>query len=273
MLIRILTVIAYIAYCVPQRAKPWNYFQLNVLHFNDDKKIFSKLDNDLLIPPRWRLEQSLDIGQEPSRYPVFVKPEWGQNSAGVELAKDSASLASIRKRRPLSKHDYLIQDAAQGSKEFEIFAISELANADTPLVFSITETCNSSNEQYPVNGIYNTSTYYVDISAQLSPAQKAILWQQLKLIQTFRIARFGVRCDSLEDLLDGKFQVIEINLFIPMPLALIASNTTRRQAVKLSLQCAKSLVKATKDIPKQQEYKDVFFKKMRHSRSFKSVNS
>lgn len=273
MLIRILTVIAYIAYCIALRAKPWNYFQLNVLHFNDDKKIFSKLDNDLLIPPRWRLEQSLDIGQEPLHYPVFVKPEWGQNSAGVELAKDSASLASIRKKRPVSKHDYLLQEAASGSKEFEIFVISELANADTPLVFSITETINNSDEQYPVNGIYNSSTDYVDISAQLSAAQKATLWQHLKLIQTFRIARFGMRCDSLEDLLEGNFQVIEINLFLPMPLALIARNTSRMQAIKLSLDCAKSLAKATRDIPKQQEYKDVFFKKMRHSRSFKSVNS
>ncbi|NOR24925.1 MAG: hypothetical protein GQ542_11140 [Desulforhopalus sp.] len=39
----------------------------------------------------------------------------------------------------------------------------------------------------------------------------------------FRIARVGVRANSIEELLAGNFHVIEVNIFLPMPLVLLDS--------------------------------------------------
>ena len=74
----------YLWYCLRYRAVPWRYFQLNGEYFNEDKGIYSKLDIDALIPREYHLSQFLFSKETvPDTYPLFVKPEWGQNSNGI----------------------------------------------------------------------------------------------------------------------------------------------------------------------------------------------
>jgi hypothetical protein len=66
---------------------PISFFQLNVEYFNDEKKIYSKYEVEKNIPKKFRLYSGLiqkktsskDIEENVS-YPIFIKPEWGQNS-------------------------------------------------------------------------------------------------------------------------------------------------------------------------------------------------
>ncbi|WP_250654770.1 hypothetical protein [Alkalimarinus coralli] len=255
---------------------PSRYFQLNASYFNEQRGIFSKLDMDRLIPDAWRLQQFLDIGNKyPSHYPVFVKPEWGQNSHGIQRADSAADLDAIRKARKDDSLNYLIQSAANGEREFEVFIIPSSSSAiegnksTVPAVISITETVNNQQQHYPINGIYNPSTRYQDITSKVDPRDLQALSQKLQKVGHFRISRFGLRANSIKSLINGKFQIIEINLFLPMPLTLLASNVGTKEKWAFCIRSMWHLAKATKSIPQTQPHKAVFFKKLRLSRSLK----
>ena len=272
-MIRLLLIISYIFFCLLLRVNPRKYFQLNAPYFNEQRGIFSKLDMDRLIPDCWQLEQFLDIGDRyPSEYPVFVKPEWGQNSHGIQRADNATDLDTIRRSRIDDRFNYLIQNAAKESREFEIFIIpsaSRLSDSPSAAIISITETINRNSDRYPINGIYNNATHYEDITSQFSSEELSAIWLKLKNIGDFRISRFGLKAASIEHLLAGTFQVIEINLFLPMPLTLLSNNTGYAEKLAFCLKCMWQLAKITKSIPSEQPHKSVFFKKLKLSRSLK----
>jgi len=115
--ITVILVLTYIACCVRVGAAPWKYFQLNARYFSREKGIFSKLSIDELIPDRWRLSQTFDGEQiTPSVYPVFLKPEWGQNGSGIERADSEEDLHKFRQSHANDNRRYMIQEAATGAR-------------------------------------------------------------------------------------------------------------------------------------------------------------
>jgi hypothetical protein len=218
---RVLLIFWLIFYTVRYRTKPWNFFQLNESYFNRDKNIFSKLDLDNHIPKQWRLEQVIDDGRIAPSFPVFVKPEWGQNSHGVGIASNLDELKNLRQTRRDTDVNYLLQEAAKEKREYEFFYIrstSDLSDFDT---ISLTETVNKSDEILVVNGINNNDSVYREVGSGLSADERATLWKMFGSIGCFYIARVGVKANSLSDLLSGDFHVIEVNIFLPMPLVLL----------------------------------------------------
>jgi len=268
MIIRISQVFIYIVFCTFLRVGPWRYFQLNAGYFNRNKGIFSKLDIDQLIPSEWRLEQWVDhSGIRPTHYPVFLKPEWGQNSKGIQRADNAEEFEQLRLLKPSAKVQYLVQQGAQQSIEFEIFLIPSPLNSDKTQdsdvgVISITQVSNDSAETYPINGIYNSATQYEDISSQLSQEQKQHLYCQLRTVGNFNIARYGIRANSINELLQGNFSIIEINLFFPMPLVLLCNNVSLSEKWAFVIRNMWLLARVTKAMSKEQPFKDIFFKKM-----------
>jgi len=228
---------------------------------------------DTRIPKQWLLEQFMDLGaREPKTYPVFVKPEWGQNSQGVVRVDNSWQLDHLREQRTARHPFYLIQQAAPGRREFELFTIPNHDDLQQLGMLSVTETCNRSTDELPVNGIYNKDTYYLDCAPKLTPEQLQKIWSHLRQMGNYRIARYGVRADSLEDLIAGRFHVVEINLYVPMPLLLLVDNMTTWRKFRFITTAMKQLVFVTKTIPATQPKKAVFFKKLRSSQRLKSVS-
>ena len=221
MRITVLMVITYIADCIIIRTKPCKYFQLNSPYFNAKEGIFSKIETDSLIPDCWRLSQRYDDGLYfPEQYPVFVKPEWGQNARGIFRADDSASLTRIRQITSLAPTRYLVQQGAKEQLEFEIFSIQHHTDNDAFAEFTVTEVTNAV-ETNPINSIYNRNTGYREITDQFSVQQKQTLWNQICQIGRFGISRVSIRADSVDKMLDGKFHIIEVNLFAPMPINML----------------------------------------------------
>ena len=165
----------------------------------------------------------------------------------------------------------MLQQAAPGKKEFEIFVIPQENNLQNDDILSITETCNKSDDPLPINGIYNNNSYYKDCSTMLSFEQKAAIWSHLKQIGAFRIARYGVRADSLDALIAGKFHIIEINLFVPMPLILLVSDLSGWAKMKFIQRSMKQLAKVTKTIPTTQVVKAIFFRKLKSAQHLKNI--
>lgn len=275
MLIRILLVLSYILWCCRFLIAPWKYFQLNANYFNQYRQLFSKLDMDLLIPEKWRLMQFVDQGpdqnnKQPKDYPIFVKPEWGQNSQGVCRIDSLLQLQQHRQNRPQNGPRYLIQEAAKGKREFEIFYIPGAITNQSAAIISVTETCNSSDDLMPVNGIFNRDTYYQSCMSQLSVQQLQKIESLFSKIGDFRIARFCARADSLEALLDQQFSIVEINVYVPMPLILLTKSMTFKSKLNFVFASMKQLALVTKDIPVSQVVKSIFFQKLQCARALKS---
>ncbi|MDP0589460.1 MAG: hypothetical protein QS748_09850 [Candidatus Endonucleobacter bathymodioli] len=270
MLIRLSLIFTYIFYCIRLNVAPWRYFQLNAPYFNEHRDIFSKLDMDKRIPKQWLLEQFIDLGvYSPSHYPVFVKPEWGQNSQGVVRVDNLLQLNAQRQKRTARHSFYLIQQAAPELCEFELFMIPKIENSQQFFTLSVTETCNRSADKLPVNGIYNPDSYYKNCASQLTEAQLHKIWSHLKQMGNYRIARYGVRANSLNELVSGNFHVVEVNLYTPMPLLLLVSDFTLLEKFHFIKQNMKQLVLVTQSIPKGQLTKPVFFKKPHIARCLK----
>ncbi len=258
-MLRVRLVLSYMSWCLRLGARPWRYFQLNAPWFNEQRRLFSKLDMDRLIPDRWRLpQQPLADMEMPDEWPVFLKPEWGQNSRGIHLARNPQEYEGLREKLLAgSTIPYLVQGAAPGRREFEVFWIGVATDADQPDILSVTETLNDSNQEWPVNSINNRDTRHRSLS--LSPEQERRLWQWMRELPPFRIARAGLRADSMEAVLDGNFHIMEINLFVPMPLTLLDEDLPLKQRHAFIGQAMRALAALTRGLPKGQAPKRVFW--------------
>lgn len=239
-------VLAYIFFCLGMAAPPWKFFQLNARYFDRRAGIFSKARMDEMIPREWRLAQwPAAQARAPRRYPVFIKPEWSQNARGVRRADDAAQLQNICAQLATRGGDaqFLIQECAPEKMEYEIFSVR--ARGEECALLTLTQVSNE-RDAHPVNSVYNPATRYTDITASLDESQRAQLWKFVRRIGDFPISRVSVRADSRAALLRGAFHVIEINLFLPMPINLLDRAHSRMHVLRFALRCMWHLARATK---------------------------
>lgn len=246
MRVSILLIATYIFCCFRIATAPWRYWQLNARYFSVEQRIFSKLLLDELIPERWRLAQSIDSDSlEPTGYPVFLKPEWGRNGEGIHRVDDHAQLLQLRTKLHDHPKRYLMQEAAPGRREFEIFSIDTDQNDNHHDILTVTEAINDS-ERYPINSKHNRSTRYSDITASFTEQQLVKLGEYVSEVGEFGMCRLSVRANSLDDLAAGEFHIFEINLFSPMPINLLDRDTTWPHRLKFIRESMKALAMATK---------------------------
>lgn len=264
--ITIIMVVTYILCCARIGTAPWRYWQLNARYFSESQGVFSKLSMDSLIPEQWRLAQHIDSeALNPGSFPVFLKPEWGQNAHGIHRVDNQAQLLQLRSRLAGQPQRYLVQEAAPGMREFELFSIDADREDNQHDVFTVTEAINTT-EQFPINSKYNRFTRYSDITAQFSKEQQTQLAGYLSQIGQFGISRMSVRADTLDALVDGNFHVIEINLFLPMPINLLDGRFTwaeKWRFIRSSMMC---LARATKLIKPVKRPQPIFASMMLYGR-------
>ena len=271
MKITVLMVIIYILTCVRIGTKPCKYFQFNAPYFDRKRGIYSKLGIDQLIPEKWRLAQRYDDGAFiPDDWPVFVKPEWGQNAAGIQRADNIEQLTAIREEIAQEDIRYLVQEGAKETREFEIFSMRHYEDKSKYAVFSITEAVNA--EVNPINSVYNENTRYVDITDRFDQTQRDTIWQQINTVGKFNISRASMRANSEEDLLAGRFHIIEINLFLPMPIHMLDSRYRPFDVIKMVYRYMVNMARFTKARDKSLEEKPVFTKIMMYNRKSKLIN-
>ena len=268
--ISIIMVLTYLVICARTATVPWRYFQLNARYFSAEQGMFSKLSMDELIPARWRLPQSIDSDAlTPGSYPVFLKPEWGQNAHGIHRADNASQLMSLRKRLKREPQRYLLQEAAPGQREFELFSIDVNRSDDVHDIFTITEAINES-EAFPINSKNNRHTRYSNITGQFSADEQQKLAGYLSEVGQFGISRMSVRADTIADLVDGKFRVIEINLFLPMPINLLDRTRSWAHHWCFIKSAMWSLAHATKLIKPAEIEHSIFTRMMLYGRIRKS---
>ncbi len=260
---RYLMIFWYIVHCLRLRVNPWRFFQLNARYFNRKKGIYSKQDINRLIPFRWRLSQKYDNeSYMPERFPVFYKPEWGQNSHGIYRADSLEELQKLRIKTKNSGLTYLVQDAAREEREFEVFYIR---NAERPREFSvltITEVSNSKDRQYPINGVHNVYSGYADRTAEFNGVKSAQIWKHISTIGYFRMARVAIKAKSEKAMLAGRFHIVEINLFTPMPLNLLDKGIPWLEKFRFVKRAMFHMAENTGKVFKKNNEENIFFKKL-----------
>lgn len=272
MIMRVMFVTVYILSCIRILAAPWRYFQLNAKYFSEKKGIFSKIDIDALIPHRWRLYQAYDDGHSvPEKFPVFVKPEWGQNAFGIWRADNVEDLSRIRKKIAKSKTAYIIQQAASESREFEIFTIPHHLDSSKYAVLTVTEAVNTEGEKYPINSINNKYTSFHELTHKFDQHQLDQIWSYIREFGDFKISRVCVHANSEQDLIDGKFHLIEINLFVPMPINLLDESYGFRDKANFILTSMMALAQVTKTLSLQSRQQPIFTKKLLYQRKARSL--
>lgn len=267
--IRVMLLLHYLYACLRHKVVPWNFFQLNSNYFNEAKGIFSKLEMDNHIPDQWRLPQYyFDREVLPESYPVFIKPEWGQNSNGIVRINSKSEYLAFDSHVRQKNMPYIVQQTASGRIEFEIYYLRSPESPDDFAVLSITQVVNNSRVQHPINSIYNPNTTYLEITSTFSAQELQDIWNYLKAIGNFRMARVCLKADSKEDMLQGVFQIVEINLFLPMPLVLLAKNVREEKKQQLLESIMLICARLVKTIPRNETGKSIFFRKMMaHHRS------
>ncbi len=258
--ISVLIVSLYMLHCLRIGTRPCKYFQLNVDRFDADKGIFSKIAIDRSIPDEWRLDQRYDDGAfMPDQWPVFLKPEWGQNAAGVKCARNPEELRGIRGRIRHSRIRYLVQAPAPEPREFEVFSIRHHEDPERYAVLTVTETLNDS-EEIPINGVFNPNSRYRDLTDDLDGIQKERLWAMSNRLGTHVICRACYRAESLADLVAGRVHVIEVNLYLPMPINLLDRGRPAAEILVLVNRYMLALARATKTREGSRPEKPVFTK-------------
>ena len=272
MKITLLMIATYIVDCIRVGTNPYKVFQLNSKYFNHRRGIFSKIAIDERIPPQWRLPQNYDNSNfTPEIWPVFFKPEWGQNASGVRRADNLEQLISFRQEVTDSNIRYLLQQGADGSREFEVFSIRHDEERDNAAIFTITEALNDA-ELNPVNSVNNSSTRYVEITQQFNTQQLEKLWAMVNQLGEYNISRASLSADSIEKLLEGKFQVIEVNLFLPMPINLLDQKHSAKSIFDTVRKYMMCLAKVTRDREINAPEKHIFLKVMTYNRKNKLIN-
>lgn len=260
---RYLMIFWYIVHCIKLRVNPWNFFQLNADYFNRKKGIYSKHDINRLIPAKWRLGQYIDNKSYfPAEFPVFLKPEWGQNSYGIHRADSLLDLKRIRKTTLTSNLTYLVQEAAQEQRELEVFYVRDADKPFNYAVLSITEVKNQKVAKFPINGVHNPYCYYRDRTPELSEEQLDKVWRHISKIGQFRMARVGLKTNSDEDLIRGRFHIVEINLFTPMPLNLLDIHVGWNEKIQFIKQAMYHIAKNTTKVLTNRNQESIFFKKV-----------
>lgn len=259
-----LLVLHYLYACLKQGATPWNFFQLNSKYFNEAKGIFSKLEMDSHIPHQWRLKQYyFDRDVVPDSFPVFLKPEWGQNSIGITCVQNEVEYRAFAGQAKKAAIPYIVQQAASGKQEFEIYYLRSPECNDDCAVLSITQVTNIREVNHPINSIHNPNTSYVDITPTFSDHELGNIWNYSKTIGNFRMARICIKADSQEDLLRGILQIVEVNLFLPMPLVLLAKNVSDERKLQVLGRIMMDTARLVKTIPANETGKSIFFRKMK----------
>lgn len=215
------------------------------------------------IPQRWRLGQYYyNVRRTPESYPVFIKPEWGQNSNGIVRVNNDYEYREFSRIDQKTTMPFIVQYAASGKKEYEIYYLRSSDNQDKYAFLSITQVINSGKESYPINSIHNPGTGYVERTTTFSQSELQSIWRDIRKIGKFRMARVGIKADDRNGLIGGEFKIVEINLFLPMPLVLLAKNVEIEEKHKISKTTMSLVSKLVKTIPKKETREWIFFRKI-----------
>lgn len=276
-ILKIRTFLYFIFFSMRYGINPISFFQLNVEYFNDEKKIYSKHEIEKNIPKKFRLHSALISKKTTSKdieknvdYPVFLKPEWGQNSHWVFRADNKKELENILKKVKREKIPYLYQQTSRYKDEFDILYIKDPLNSKKYTLLSVTKLINNSDEAHPINVI--KTGIIRDVTSDFSTTDLQDLYTTLRTMWDFRLVRVSLKADSTQGIKKWKFEVFEMNIFLPMLPAIKDKTFSLMQREAKLINYTKQLTLAVK-WNKHKNKKNIFLNMLRRNYMIKITNN
>ena len=266
-MLRFKIILYFIYFCFLNWVWPWRFSQLNKKYFNTKRSIFSKYEIEKNIPNKWKLNSiflnSKDSLEEQKNtilsnfsFPIFLKPEWWQNSHWIFLVKKEYQIEEFLKKIRESSINYLIQQWSLLNNEYEILYTK---NNDEIFLHSITESLNN-NSKLCISWIHN-NTKYKDLINKFNLKEKNIIKKFIYKVWDFNVGRIWIKANNVEDIIKWKFKIFEINIFLPMMLSILDNNTDKNKKTKNLKKYIKSLIFILKNLPIKWD-KSIFFRQM-----------
>lgn len=265
-------VFLYIYYCFKIWVNPWNFFQVNAKYFNKEKWIFSKYEIESFIPDKWKLKNfiiqfpmnnnQIEILEDQIWYPLFLKPEWGQNSHGIYIVSNRWELKKYFKNISRQSIPYIAQKSSSFFNEFELLFTNY--NWNTQLL-SFVESRNNQKKWLFINGIHSETSYH-NLLDKLSKSDKEKIIWYIKEINHFAIGRIWLKANSLRDFIWWNFEIFEINIFLPFPLHLLDENISKENKNHFLHNFTKCLAQLSSNISTTQKnnHNIIFIKIRKH---------
>ena len=251
---------------------------MNGKYFNVKKSIFSKSEIEKNIPNKWKLKSlplSFPMNKEKILklenklwYPLFLKPEWWQNSYWIVVIYNRKELENKLSEISDFSISYIAQKSANYIKEFEIFFIKDPDNLDYFKIISWVESKNNLWIKNCINGLDSKTTYH-DILKKLSTSDINKITKYISELNDFRIWRIWLKANSLNDLVEWNLEFFEINIFIPFPLHLLDKDIPIKEKNIFIKDFTLYLAKLTKSLKVSWNEKNIFFPKMKKHYHFK----
>lgn len=268
-MIRIKIVIYFIYYSLLQGIHPWRFFQINADYFNEQKWIFSKYEIEKNIPTKWKLnDYILNLNDSKSKweekitsnfsFPLFLKPEWGQNSHGIFRVDEKKYLKEVLKKIKKLDTPYICQELANYEKEYEVLYVRSKNQIGSFSIFSITETINTSWEKHAIQWI-NHGSKYRDITNKFSKEELKEIENKAKTIWNFNLARVWIKANNPKWILKWDFKVFEINIFVPFSLNLLDETISKENRHEFLKSFVKALAHTTKKVTNKKP-KNIFWR-------------
>lgn len=262
---RIKIILYLIYYSLRQGVNPYLFFQIHTRYFNLEKWYFSKYEIEKDIPNKWKLE-SIYIEKKTTKeeilknfnFPLFWKPEWWQNSHGITYIKDSTDLITFIQKTKDKKIQYLVQKSSIYLNEYEICFSKDPDNISEVIIHSIVQ---SVNVPWTFISWIHAKTQYIEVMVNYSQEEINQLKTYILEVGDFTLWRIGLKANSCEEMIDWKFQIFEINIFIPLPLKLLANNISIEEKEDFLRYWTLTLSQLTK-IRKKTPYIEIFLRQI-----------
>ncbi|MDC0506028.1 hypothetical protein OAN96_00360 [Candidatus Gracilibacteria bacterium] len=259
MILHAQAIIIYILYCIRLWANPWMFFQINNEWFNEKKGFFSKMEMNQLLPKKWQLKtykiEDIDLDNFNLEFPVFLKPEYGHRSYGVYIVKNKTQLKDCIKEIRGLYIPYIVQGASKYNEEYEITFINN-TQAKSSIVYSISEAINKNQQKYIIHSTKN-GTQYVEHISDLKNSDIKKIESHISRIPS-RVGRISLKSNSIQDIINGDFEIFEINLFLASPLYIQDKEISFTEKCRFMLNYTKDIAKLTKTL-RHKKYKHIFW--------------
>jgi len=259
MILQLKIILYFIYYSLKKWVNPYMFFQNHVDQFNWKKWIFSKYEIEKKIPKKWKLRseyysQQYEVNiRDNYNFPFFLKPEWGQNSKWIYAIQNVWDFQNFSQKILKWNVNYIVQEWVIW-KEFEI---SFTRNNQDITIWSLVESVNT---QWELIHCKNCYTEYIERIYELSQTDIESLKSMVQEIEPYSFARIWLKAESLRHIIDWKLKIFEINIFVPLPLFLLAENIRKPEKNVFLKRYLQELVCITKN-RKKLSYEEVFLKK------------
>jgi hypothetical protein len=246
--LRLYTIYKYFQLSIKHKSSILNLLNLNYKHLQIKKGIYSKHKLNQLIPKKNKLisQKLSEFQTKPKiKYPIILKPDWGESSLSIFKINSNKELKEIIKQKEIRIDNYFIQEFDNSNIEYDIIFIKNIKT--NQLEISEITTVSTKNKD-KITGINNNSIYKT-ISNKFTPLELNQILQNLSWLKNkFNIGKITLKANSHQDLILNLSKVIEINILFPLPNSIHTNSsiTHKKQLINNHLEKIIKLSKQTK---------------------------